>query len=129
VQTKEFPSEWLKVFDYLRLKQLNKLDSMFLVCFDDLPHQFKCCFLYFAALPANTTVEARNLVCMCVVEGFQRPKGGKSMEKIGYIYLNELIGRNLVNRVKMDEDSSFGSMFVTIQNKVPRLSTPHMVVL
>jgi hypothetical protein len=51
------------------------------------------------------------------------------MEKIGYIYLNELIGRNLVNRVKMDEDSSFGSMFVTIQNKVPRLSTPHMVVL
>jgi hypothetical protein len=118
VQTKEFPSEWLKVFDYLRSKQLKKLDSMLLVCFDDLPHELKCCFLYFVVLPTNTTVEARNLVCMWVAEGFLRPKGGKSMEKIGYIYLNELISRNLVNPLKMDEDSSFGSMFVTIQNNV-----------
>nr|XP_034584831.1 putative disease resistance RPP13-like protein 2 isoform X2 [Setaria viridis] len=118
VQTKEFPVEWEKVFDYLKSKQSNRLDSMLSVCFDDLPHELKCCFLYFAALPTNTTIEARNLVCMWIAEGFIRSKGGKSMEKIGYIYLNELINRNLVNPVKMDDDSSFGSMFVTIQNKV-----------
>ncbi|KAL6643446.1 hypothetical protein ACP70R_018212 [Stipagrostis hirtigluma subsp. patula] len=118
VQTKEFPGEWKKVFEYLRSKQSNRLDSMLSVCFDDLPHELKCCFLYFAALPANTTIEARNLVSMWVAEEFLRPKGGKSMEKIGYIYLNELINRNLVNPVKMDDDSSSGNMLVTIQNKV-----------
>ncbi|OEL30424.1 putative disease resistance RPP13-like protein 2 [Dichanthelium oligosanthes] len=118
VQTKEFPSEWVKVFDYLKVKQSMRLESMLSVCFDDLPHELKCCFLYFAALPTNTTIEARNLVFMWVAEGFLRSKGGKTMEKIGYMYLNELINRNLVNRVKMDDDSSFGSMCVTIQNKV-----------
>ncbi|CAN6358011.1 unnamed protein product [Urochloa humidicola] len=118
VQTKEFPSEWVKVFDYLKAKQSMRLGSMLSVCFDDLPHELKCCFLYFAALPTNTTIEARNLVFMWVAEGFLRSKGGKTMEKIGYMYLNELINRNLVNRVKMDDDSSFGSMSVTIQNKV-----------
>ncbi|CAL4893050.1 unnamed protein product [Urochloa decumbens] len=118
VQTKEFPSEWVKVFDYLKSKQSTRLETMLSVCFDDLPHELKCCFLYFAALPTNTTIEARNLVFMWVAEGFLRSKGGKTMEKIGFIYLNELINRNLVNRVKMDDDSSFGSMSVTIQNKV-----------
>jgi hypothetical protein len=55
---------------------------------------------------------------MWAAEGFLSSKGGKTMEKIGYIYLSELIDRNLVNRAKMDDDSSFGSMSVTIQNKV-----------
>ncbi|KAL6854372.1 hypothetical protein ACP4OV_019275 [Aristida adscensionis] len=119
VQTKEFPGEWMKVFEYLRSKQsTNRLETILSVCFDDLPHELKSCILYFAALPTNTTIEARNLVCMWVAEGFLRPKGGKSMEKIGYIYLNELIHRNLVNPVKTNDDSSFGNMFVTIQNKV-----------
>ena len=118
VQAKEFPSEWVKVFEYLKAKKSTRLEPMLSVCFDDLPHELKCCFLYFAALPTNTTIEARNLVFMWVAEGFLRSKGGKTMEKIGYTYLIELINRNLVNRVKMDDDSSFGSMSVTIQNKV-----------
>jgi hypothetical protein len=118
VQTKEFPSEWMKVFDYLKSKTSKKLESMLSVCFDDLPHELKCCFLYFAALPTNTTIEARNLVFMWVAEGFLSSKGGKTMEKIGYVYLIELINRNLVNPVKMDDDSSLGSMSVTIQTKV-----------
>ncbi|XP_062203562.1 putative disease resistance RPP13-like protein 2 [Phragmites australis] len=118
VQTKEFPGEWDKVFEYLGTRKSKRLDSMLSVCFDDLPHELKCCFLYFAALPTNTTIEARNLVCMWVAEGLLRSRGGKSMEKIGYIYLNELIHRNLVNPVKINDESSFGSMLVTIQNKV-----------
>jgi hypothetical protein len=118
VQTKKFPSEWVKVFRYLKSKPSANLESMLSVCFDDLPHELKCCFLYFAALPTNTTIEARSLVFMWAAEGFLSSKGGKTMEKIGYIYLSELIDRNLVNRAKMDDDSSFGSMSVTIQNKV-----------
>jgi Leucine-rich repeat (LRR) protein len=119
VQTKVFPGEWVKVFHYLKSKPSTaNLESMLSVCFDDLPHELKCCFLYFAALPTNTTVEARSLVFMWVAEGFLASKGGKTMEKIGFVYLSELISRNLVNRAKMNDDSSFGSMLVTIQTKV-----------
>nr|UBY06989.1 NBS-LRR disease resistance protein [Dasypyrum villosum] len=120
VQTKEFPSEWTNVFDYLKSKQSRRLHRILSVCFDDLPHELKCCFLYFAALPANIKIESRRLVCMWMAEGFLRPRGGKTMEKVGYIYLNELIARNLVKPVHMDEEdtSSAGSIFVTIQNKV-----------
>ncbi|CAM0876942.1 unnamed protein product [Alopecurus aequalis] len=120
VQTKEFPSEWINVFDYLKSKQSKRLDGILSVCFDDLPHELKCCFLYFAALPANIKIEARSLVCMWMAEGFLRQRGGKTMEKVGYIYLNELIARNLVKLLHMDEKdkSSAGSMFITVQNKV-----------
>lgn len=120
VQTKEFPSEWTNVFDYLKSKQSKRLHRIISVCFDDLPHELKCCFLYFAALPANIKIESHRLVCMWMAEGFLRPRGGKTMEKVGYIYLNELIARNLVKPVHMDEEdtSSAGSIFVTIQNKV-----------
>uniref|UniRef100_A0A0D9WZ63 AAA+ ATPase domain-containing protein n=1 Tax=Leersia perrieri TaxID=77586 RepID=A0A0D9WZ63_9ORYZ len=107
-----------KVFQYLKSLQSYHVDNIMSVCFDDLPQALKCCLLYFSAFPPNITIEARILVSMWVAEGFLTPQVGKSMEKIGYFYLKELIARNLVNLVQMDDDSSVGNMFVTIQNKV-----------
>ncbi|KAL5197230.1 hypothetical protein ABZP36_000742 [Zizania latifolia] len=96
VQSKEFPDEWNMVFQYLKSKKSKKLDNILSVCFDDLPHELKCCLLYFVAFPANVTIEAHILVSLWVAEGFLRPQIGKSMEKIGYFYLKELVARNLV---------------------------------
>uniref|UniRef100_A0A0E0KEC8 AAA+ ATPase domain-containing protein n=1 Tax=Oryza punctata TaxID=4537 RepID=A0A0E0KEC8_ORYPU len=118
VQTKEFPHEWTEVFKYLSSKKSKRLDNLLSLCFDDLPHELKCCYLYFAAFPPNVVVEARNLVCMWMAEGFLTPRVGKTLEKVGYIFLNELIARNLVNLVLVDDSSSTGTMFVSIQNKV-----------
>ncbi|KAF7018520.1 hypothetical protein CFC21_031801 [Triticum aestivum] len=120
VQTKESQSEWNNVFDYLKSNQSKQLHNIISMCFDDLPPELKCCFLYFAALPTNIKIESHILVCMWMAEGFLRPSVGKTMEKLGYIYLNELIARNLVKPVHMDEEdtSSAGKIFVTIQNKV-----------
>ncbi|KAL5196517.1 hypothetical protein ABZP36_000029 [Zizania latifolia] len=118
VQSKELPEEWDKVFRYLTSKKSKRLDSLLSVCFDDLPHELKCCLLYFVAFPANVTIEAHILVSIWVAEGFLRPQIGKSMEKIGKFYLKELVARNLVNMVQMDDDSSAGNIFVAIQNKV-----------
>lgn len=118
MKTKESPSEWQKVFEYLNSKQSKQLDDLLSICFDDLPHELKCCFLYLAAFPANVSIEARSLVSMWAAEGFLRSKVGKSMEEIGYYYLKELSARNLVNLVQMDDDSNVSNMFVTIQNKV-----------
>ncbi|CAL5027942.1 unnamed protein product [Urochloa decumbens] len=120
LRSKEFPIEWDKVFDYLKSKQSTRLRTMLSVCFEDLPYELQCCLLYFAALPTNTTIEVRDLVYMWVAdaEGFITPEAEIPMERIGYIYLSELVKRNLVNRVKMDDDTSFGSLTVTIQKEV-----------
>ncbi|CAL4964765.1 unnamed protein product [Urochloa decumbens] len=83
LRTKEYPGEWKKVFEHLKLrsKESKRLDIILSMCFDDLPHDLKSCFLYFAALPLNTLVRARTLVCMWMAEGFLRPIEGKTMEK------------------------------------------------
>jgi len=90
---------------------------MLAMCFDDLPHDLKSCFLYFAALPMNTRIEAHTLVCMWMAEGFLRPKDGRTMEKIGRIYLRELIMRHLVKLVKT-ENASGVDEFVAVHHKV-----------
>ncbi|KAM0848736.1 hypothetical protein ACQ4PT_054193 [Festuca glaucescens] len=117
--TKEYPGEWKKVFDYLKEKaiQWKRLDSVLSMCFDDLPHDLKSCFLYFAALPVNTLIRARTLVCMWMAEGFLRPKDGKQMEKVGEHYLKELIARRLVNLAPMEYEAS-GDERVAVQSKV-----------
>jgi hypothetical protein len=96
LQSKEFPNEWDPVYKHLRSKKSKRLDSILTMCFDDLPHDLKSCILYFAALPVNTVTEVRGLICMWMAEGFLRPKDGKTMEKVGRMYLKELITRHLV---------------------------------
>jgi len=117
VQTKEYPNEWQAVFEHLKSKKSKRLDSILAMCFDDLPHDLKSCFLYFAALPMNTPVEARKLVCMWMAEGFLRPKDGKTMEKVGRIYLKELVMRHLVKLVKTD-NAGGRDEFVAVHHKV-----------
>lgn len=118
IQTKEYPNEWQAVFDHLKSKKSKRLDSILAMCFDDLPHDLKSCFLYFAALPMNTPIEARKLVCMWMAEGFLRPIDGKTMEKVGRIYLKELVMRHLVKLVKTDNAGGGGDEFVGVHHKV-----------
>uniref|UniRef100_A0ACD6A0R0 Uncharacterized protein n=1 Tax=Avena sativa TaxID=4498 RepID=A0ACD6A0R0_AVESA len=119
LRTKEYPGEWDKVFKYLKVNavQWKRLDSVLSMCFDDLPHDLKSCFLYFAALPVNTLIRARSLVCMWMAEGFLTPKDGKKMEKVGEHYLKELIARRLVNLAPMEYEAS-GDERVAVQSKV-----------
>ncbi|KAJ1265647.1 hypothetical protein BS78_08G092500 [Paspalum vaginatum] len=117
LQTKE-PHDWEEVFKYFESKKRIGVISILTLCFDDLPHMLKSCFLYFAALPTNTSIEAHNLVCMWMAEGFLRPMVGVTLEKVGNIYLNELIRRNLVNPVQQEDYSNPGSKLVSVQNIV-----------
>nr|CAB3490295.1 unnamed protein product [Digitaria exilis] len=119
LRTKEYPNEWLAVLKHLNSKQSDqskRLDTILTMCFDDLPHDLKSCFLYFAVLPMNTPVDAHKLVCMWMAEGFLRPKDGKTMEKLGRIYLKDLVARNLVKVVRKDPFS--GDQFVGVHHKV-----------
>ncbi|KAF8673299.1 hypothetical protein HU200_048855 [Digitaria exilis] len=116
LRAKEYPYEWDKVLDHMKSKQSNRLENILTMCFDDLPHDIKSCFLYFAALPMNTDIEANKLVCLWMAEGFLRPKDGKTMERLGKIYLKELVARNLVKVVK--RESFNGGPFVAVHHKV-----------
>ncbi|CAN6372936.1 unnamed protein product [Urochloa humidicola] len=119
LQTKEYPNGWVVVFDHLmsrKSSQSKKLDIILTLCFDDLPHDLKSCLLYFAVLPKNTPIEAHKLVCMWMAEGFLRPTDGRTMEKMGRIYLKDLVSRNLVKVVK--KDFFTGEEFVIVHHKV-----------
>jgi Leucine-rich repeat (LRR) protein len=119
LQTKEYPNGWVKVFKHLMNRQSNQsklLDTILTMCFDDLPHDLKSCLLYFAVLPKNTAVDAHKLLCMWMAEGFLRPKDGRTMEKMGRIYLKDLVARNLVKVVK--KDSFSGDEFVAVHHKI-----------
>lgn len=119
LRTKEYPGEWVKVFKHLdgNSNERKRLDNILSMCFDDLPHDLKSCFLYFAGFPASTLVKARSLVSMWMAEGFLRPKEGKTMEKVGERYLHELIHRRLMNLPPL-ENAAPGDERVTVQTRV-----------
>lgn len=97
-------SAWGKVFEHLKAStEAYPIDRMLSLSFDDLPHQLKSCFLYFAAVPQGTGFEANQLVCIWIAEGFIQPKLGKTFEEVGEGYLKELISRSLVRIEKKDE--------------------------
>lgn len=61
-----------------------------------LPSHLKICFLYFGMFPEDYTISRERLIQLWSAEGFVVPGRGKTMEEVAESYLNELIGRSLV---------------------------------
>jgi hypothetical protein len=116
LRTKEYPNEWNTVFKHLKKMQSKQIDKILSLCFDDLHYDLKSCLLYFAALPVNTFIRARNIVCMWMAEGFLVPKA-TTVEKVGEQYLKELIDRRLVNLAPVGYNVP-GYARVAVQSKV-----------
>jgi len=116
LRTKEYPNEWETVFDHLKKMQSKQIDKILSLCFDDLHYDLKSCLLYFAALPVNTFIRAKNIVCMWMAEGFLVPKA-TTVEKVGEQYLKELIDRRLVNLAPVGYNVP-GNERVAVQSKV-----------
>uniref|UniRef100_A0A453MLL8 Uncharacterized protein n=1 Tax=Aegilops tauschii subsp. strangulata TaxID=200361 RepID=A0A453MLL8_AEGTS len=79
------------------------LERVFWASFEDLPNDLKSCFLYFAAFSKCTSMPADDIVRIWIAEGFIKPQKGKTMEELGYNYLNELLLRCLV---KVEEEAN-----------------------
>ncbi|XP_006662903.1 putative disease resistance RPP13-like protein 2 [Oryza brachyantha] len=100
--TKEKPFEWDALLQQMmptteaKLSNRMTIERIFSTSFDDLPHDLKSCFLYFAAYPTNITHPADQIMRMWIAEGFIKPEKGKSMEDLGQAYLKELVSRCLV---------------------------------
>uniref|UniRef100_A0A0D9XR58 NB-ARC domain-containing protein n=1 Tax=Leersia perrieri TaxID=77586 RepID=A0A0D9XR58_9ORYZ len=100
--TKEKPIEWDALLQQLipstdaKLSNRMVIERIFSTSFDDLPHDLKSCFLYFAAYPANIQHPADQIMRMWIAEGFIKPEKGRSMEDLAQEYLKELVSRCLV---------------------------------
>lgn len=96
-------NEWQKVFQsmhwQLRQEPMQYGDVLAL-SYRDLPHYLKSCFLYFGLFPEDFEISARRLMLLWVAEGFVLPRGQQPLEDVAEDYLEELIGRNMVQVAK-----------------------------
>ncbi|KAL6603449.1 hypothetical protein ACP70R_043810 [Stipagrostis hirtigluma subsp. patula] len=97
LRRKEFPEQWEDVLKPLKsIKASSHLEGILALCFDDLPHHLKSCFMYFATRPQNMKYSARRLVWMWAAQGFLKTRKGERIEDVGHNYLKELISRGMV---------------------------------
>ncbi|KAL6658498.1 hypothetical protein ACP70R_004084 [Stipagrostis hirtigluma subsp. patula] len=107
--SKEKPVDWDMLLQQLappreaKLSNRMSIERIFSTSFDDLPHDLKSCFLYFAAYPKNLSLRADQIVRMWTAEGFIKPQKDKTMEQLGHSYLKELVSRCLVEMEDINE--------------------------
>ncbi|KAM0886905.1 hypothetical protein ACQ4PT_029376 [Festuca glaucescens] len=82
------------------------IERILSACYDDLPQDLKSCLLYLAAYPKNITQPAEQIVQMWTAEGFIRRQKGRTPEELGRMYLDELISRCLVTRIRTKDKGS-----------------------
>lgn len=105
LRRKEFPGQWNEVLKHLKLKKhCNPLEGLLALCFEDLPHDLRPCFLHFALRPENTIYSARRLVRLWVAEGFLQHTKGETMEDVGHTYLKELVSRGMIHLIKKESE-------------------------
>ncbi|RWR84800.1 Disease resistance protein [Cinnamomum micranthum f. kanehirae] len=68
--------------------------------YNDLPYYLKMCFLYFAAFPEDSSIDATELFRLWVAEGFVQERGDETLEEVAEDYLLELIHRSLIQVTK-----------------------------
>ncbi|KAL6629014.1 hypothetical protein ACP70R_028779 [Stipagrostis hirtigluma subsp. patula] len=111
LRRKEFPEQWRDVLRHLKsMKPSSRLEGILALCFDDLPHHLKSCFLYFAMMPQNMSYNGAVLVRVWAAEGFLKHRKGQSMEDVGHHYLKELISRGMISLLEKGCIASEGSM-------------------
>ncbi|KAI3445128.1 hypothetical protein Pfo_001793 [Paulownia fortunei] len=109
--------DWLMLNRSLgaELEGNDTLDSMrkiLLLSFNDLPYYLKSCFLYLSIYPEDHLIECNSLIRIWIMEGFVKPKKGRTVEEVAEGYLNELVNRNLIRLVRSNDDGSVKSMCV-----------------
>uniref|UniRef100_A0A0D9XQN1 AAA+ ATPase domain-containing protein n=1 Tax=Leersia perrieri TaxID=77586 RepID=A0A0D9XQN1_9ORYZ len=98
--------EWEKVLNYIGSvpkedSELEVMDQILSLSYNDLPHHMKNCFLYLSTFPEDHDIGKDILVWKWIAEGFIVAKKGFTLEEIAESYFHELINRSLVQPVNM----------------------------
>ncbi|KAK0600293.1 hypothetical protein LWI29_013471 [Acer saccharum] len=118
---RQIPIEWKKLHDSLGSEidsdySLAIISRILLPSYKDLSNNLKNCFLYFSIFPEDYSIARERLIRLWIAEGFIKERGGKTLEDVAEDYLNELIGRNLVDVSKWDFDGRV--KFCRVQNLI-----------
>ncbi|RWR84287.1 putative disease resistance protein [Cinnamomum micranthum f. kanehirae] len=89
--------EWSKISEGVTSSSDECLEILDL-SYQDLPHHLKPCFLYFGLFPTDYEIHAGRLIRLWIAEGFiqQRESETKKLEDFAEEYLEELVGRNMI---------------------------------
>ncbi|XP_028958536.1 disease resistance protein RPM1-like [Malus domestica] len=79
----------------------------------DLPYHLKSCLLYFSMFPEDNSIKRERLIRLWVAEGFVKQGGRATMEEVADGYLNQLIGRKLVDVSSREIDGQVRSCRVS----------------
>ncbi|KAK1582912.1 hypothetical protein Q3G72_019482 [Acer saccharum] len=118
---RQIPIEWKKLHDSLR-SEINYDSNLAIISriwspsYKDLSINLKDCFLYFSIFPEDYSIARERLIRLWIAEGFIKEKEDKTLEDVAEEYLNELIGRNLVEVSKFDIDGRV--RFCRVQNLI-----------
>lgn len=100
-------NEWLKVLQsvHWQLRQEPTLcEEILALSYSDLPYYLKSCFLYLGLFPEDFEISARRLILLWIAEGFVQPRGQEQPEDVAEDYLEELVGRSMVQVAKRESN-------------------------
>ncbi|KAK1293398.1 putative disease resistance protein [Acorus calamus] len=102
---KRKPEDWNRVdtgVDW-ELGVDDRTSRVLALSYDDLPVRLKPCFLYLGVFPEDYEIPSSRLVRLWVAEGLvEHASSATTAEEVAWVYLEELIKRNLVLVVRRD---------------------------
>ncbi|KAK7367351.1 hypothetical protein VNO80_09362 [Phaseolus coccineus] len=91
--------EWKRVLQNISwylLEEQEKIARILALSYNDLPSHLKSCFLYLGLFPEGVDIHTKKLIRLWVAEGFLPQEGEETAEGVAQKYLNELIGRCMI---------------------------------
>ncbi|KHN41940.1 Disease resistance RPP8-like protein 3 [Glycine soja] len=91
--------EWKRVLQNISwhlLEEQEKIARILALSYNDLPPHLKSCFLYLGLFPEGVNIQTKKLIRLWVAEGFLLQEGEETAEGVAQKYLNELIGRCMI---------------------------------
>ncbi|CAM8983481.1 unnamed protein product [Rhodiola kirilowii] len=95
--------EWGRIDISLR-KEFEGTQKVLSLSYNDLPHELKPCFLYLSIFPEDYLIERMRLIRLWIAEGFVERGNCMTQEEVAESYLDELIGRSLIQVVDRTSD-------------------------
>uniref|UniRef100_A0A804JYB3 Uncharacterized protein n=1 Tax=Musa acuminata subsp. malaccensis TaxID=214687 RepID=A0A804JYB3_MUSAM len=104
-------SQTLERISHAPNKTDDQTHKILALSYNDLPHNLKSCFLYFAAFPEDYDIGADRLMRLWIAEGFVgSDQEGQTMEDRAEMYLIELINRCMIQVGRRNEIGSVVSV-------------------
>ncbi|CAL4932607.1 unnamed protein product [Urochloa decumbens] len=100
--------EWVSVCSSIGLGlqnyQVEEMERILSLSYNDLPYHLKTCLLYLSMYPEDYKVDMFQLIRRWIAEGFVKVKSGRNLVDEGKCYFNELINRSLIQPVSIGLD-------------------------